>query len=287
MDDCLGRFAREEMVERALRFLDEKIQRPVFNHGNDGPLPATAANVVSTRGSGGRFAPETGPGSIRRSIGQVEPFLEDVKARGFAPRGLLDVGANIGDWTRMALSVFVDLPFVLIEPQQEMCASLQSLAARPGCYFVNAGAGSENGQMVQTIWQDLGGSSFLPPIEDELLRSGRQRLTKIVTIDDVLQECWGFQPDLVKLDVQGFELAALSGATQLFGRTELFIIETSLFEFMPRQPSTRDVINFMAERGYELYDIAEYGRRPFDGALGQIDVSFVKSRGYFRNSNAW
>jgi hypothetical protein len=32
-------------------------------------------------------------------------------------------------------------------------------------------------------------------------------------------------------------------------------------EFMPRQPITREVIAFMSDRGYELYDITEYLRR--------------------------
>lgn len=231
---------------------------------------------------------DAAPGAVERPIGNVRAFLEDIKFRGFHPRGLLDVGANIGDWTRMALSIYPDLAFVLIEPQREMVTSLQALAARPGCHFVNAAAGAQPGEAVQTIWPDLGGSSFLPPVEQEALASGRQRLTPIVTIDAILKdEAPTFEPDLVKLDIQGFELEALRGGTTLFGRTEVFIIEMSLFSFMPRQPLVRDVMSFMAARMYEFYDITEYGRRPFDGALGQVDFAFVKSDGLFRRSAAW
>jgi FkbM family methyltransferase len=286
---ALVRFAPPPLVERALRFLDDKIAQPLSANGWELSVIAPSADVFSVeKHAHARIAPDTGPSSVPRAIGLIRSFLEDIKARGFAPRGLLDIGANVGDWTRMALSIFPDLRFVLIEPQREMRASLESLAERPGCFFINAAAGPKSGHMVQTIWEDLGGSSFLPPVEEELLRSGRQRLTKIMTIDEALQqECGGFQPDLVKIDVQGFELAVLAGAKQLFDCVELFIIETSLFEFMPGQPLTRDVINFMTQRGYEFYDVTEYGRRPFDGALGQIDLAFVKAKGFFRNSNAW
>jgi hypothetical protein len=54
-------------------------------------------------------------------------FLEDIKARGFLPRGIVDVGANRGDWTRMALSVFPGTPVLTIEPQHQMAACLSAL----------------------------------------------------------------------------------------------------------------------------------------------------------------
>jgi hypothetical protein len=37
------------------------------------------------------------PATTGRPIGRVRSFLEDVRARGFRPRGLVDIGANRGD----------------------------------------------------------------------------------------------------------------------------------------------------------------------------------------------
>jgi FkbM family methyltransferase len=231
----------------------------------------------------------TGPGARQRPIGNIASFLEDIKARGFMPRGIVDVGANRGDWSRLALSVFPETPTLMIEPQDEMEASLSQLAReRPACHYVKAGAGRDEGDLIQTIWADLAGSSFLPEPDSEKLKIGSQRGTKITTIDSLLSGPYrNFHPDLMKLDIQGFELEALAGAQTTFGETEVFILETSLFEFMPRMPITRQVISFMSDRGYELYDITEFLRRPFDGALGQVDLAFVKSRGMFRTDSRW
>jgi FkbM family methyltransferase len=231
---------------------------------------------------------------IRRNrggaIGTIVDFLENIRTRGFVPRGIIDVGANRGDWTRLALSIFPDASVIMIEPQDEMEPYLSKLGSSvPTCHYIKAGAGRAAGELVQTIWPDLNGSSFLPEMDSSQLRRGKQRKTQIVTIDSLLSETYpDFVPDLVKLDIQGFELEALSGAQKTtFGRTEVFILETSLFSFLPRQPIAREVISFMGEREYELYDITGYLRRPLDGALGQADLAFVKAEGRFRAHSKW
>jgi FkbM family methyltransferase len=234
-----------------------------------------------------RSAPST-PASTGRPIGNVISFLQDVRARGFTPTGILDVGANRGEWTRMALSIYPSASVVMIEPQDEMDVPLLSLCReRPSCHHVKAGAGRIEGELIQTISDDLAGSSFLLVPDDDQIRTGRQRRTRVLPIDSILAQYPEFRPGLVKLDIQGFELEALMGGNKLFETTEVFIIETSLFSFMKGCPITREVISFMADRGYEIYDFTEYGRRPYDGALGQVDIAFVKSHGLLRSSNLW
>jgi FkbM family methyltransferase len=227
-------------------------------------------------------------GSKYRGIGDFPTFLEDIGARGFAPAFVLDVGGNLGDWTRMALRVFPKARFLLIEPQIETRDSLNALCAEfPNVAWVLAGAGATKGELALSVGGHIGASSFLPAADEGLAQVGRQRRVDIITIDELLASRQSGIPDLVKMDIQGFEIEAMKGGHTLFGRTELFILEVSLYEFMDRMPILSEIVAFMHERGYELYDIPGYFRRPLDGALAQLDFAFARRGGFLRKSSKW
>lgn len=228
------------------------------------------------------------PPGFDRPFADMRPFLEFVRDLGFDPSFVVDVGANRGRWTETAKEVFPRAEFLLVEPQPEMRAPLDELCARlDGVRWLEVAAGAREETRLQTIWEDLEGSSFRPSPDPERLARGTQRPAPVRRLDDLLAEAGGRLPDLVKLDIQGFELEALEGASSLFGHTELFVLETSLYRFLEGLPLVREVTDFLAERGYEIYDVAGYIRRPSDGALGQLDLAFAKSRGFLRRDDRW
>ena len=229
-------------------------------------------------------------GSDKRPIGRMDHLLEDLKIRGLNCKTILDVGAHSANWSRMAKKVYPYADFCLIEPQIEMKEQLENFCIefKDSIYFLS-GAGAKNDVLTLTLFDDLGSSSFLPHSDAQLKHGGKQREIKIITIDDLINSEKIKPPELIKLDVQGFELEALKGASKTFGYTEAYILEVSLFSFedVPGMPIFSDVINFMLERGYVVYDFPGFLRRPLDGALGQCDICFVKRNGFLRNSNSW
>ena len=228
------------------------------------------------------------PGGPGRPIGNMSKLLQDMKARGLSCSTILDVGANTGHWSRIAKSVFPSSKCILIEPLVETIPALEKFIKDfPGSVHIPFGAGAEATQLTFTVWDDLQGSSFIPDENKTLREKGKQRSIKVVRIDDLIADKQLPIPDLIKLDIQGFELEALKGASSTFGVTEVYILEVSLFRFDPKVPLITDVIRFMEERNYSVYDFPGFLRRPYDGALGQCDICFVKSSGLFRNSVAW
>ena len=103
-----------------------------------------------------------------------------------------------------------------------------------------------------------------------------------ITLDGLCRERDLQGPFLIKVDVQGAELDALEGATQILEHTEYIILEVSLFKFFINGPQFYDVIVFMKERGFVVYDMLGYNYRLLDGAMSQADLVFVKEKGMFR-----
>jgi Methyltransferase FkbM domain len=118
---------------------------------------------------------------------------------------------------------------------------------------------------------------------------GKQRRVPIVTLDGLIDAGKMPVPEFAKFDVQGFELEALQGATKLLSQTEVFILEVSLFRFWQNgmQPIFHEVVNFMTDHGYLVYDFPGFLRRPYDGALAQVDVCFVKQDSALNQSQRW
>lgn len=235
-------------------------------------------------------APTTIRALSNRPVGSMVTVLEDLRLRGLECKSILDVGANSSSWSRLVKKIFHDAHFYLIEPQIEMEDKLIAFTTEfsNSAYFLN-GVGAKNEILTLTIWDDLAGSSVLPKEDEKLLKNGKQRKIEIVTIDDLIESNKIRIPELIKLDIQGFELEALKGATKTFGYTEVYILEVSLLPFSdgPGMPILSDVINFMLDYDYVVYDFAGFLRRPLDGALGQCDICFVKKDGFLRQSNDW
>jgi FkbM family methyltransferase len=226
---------------------------------------------------------------IRRShacVGEMSTFLRQLRRLGLKPTNILDVGANETEWCRMARHVFPESKFVLIEPQVEMQPFLESFCAEaPGSRWELAGAGREAGELTLNVQKDhLAGSSLIPI--SNATAAQEQRLVPIVTIDSLYPDAKSL-PELVKLDIQGFELEALAGATKLFGCTQCFIMEVGLYATSPNRPLLAEVVAFMDARNYKTYDIPGYLRRPLDGALAEVDLAFVLKNGVLDRDQRW
>ncbi len=238
---------------------------------------------------------------FRKKIKKVKPYLFDDKPigdiffllyylrdRGFECSHILDVGAHSADWARTAKKIFPDAVIYLVEPLTEMEEHLKKFTSDyPSSRYFLYGAGSKEETLYMTVSKALEGANFLQEENIYLKNSKVQREIKIITIDSLIQKKEIEIPQLVKMDIQGFELEALKGAELLFGKTEVFILEASFFEFIKGTPLISDVITFMAKKGYEIYDFAGFLRRPYDRALGQTDICFARKNGFLRSSDNW
>jgi methyltransferase FkbM-like protein len=135
--------------------------------------------------------------------------------------------------------------------------------------------------MTINVHPDLVGSSLLYEADGAGV-DGISREVPLKAIDDLCTEVKFGGPYLLKVDVQGAELLVLDGARRTLQDTELVILEVSLLHLYRDGPQLHDVVGYMRERGFLVYDIVGGHNRPLDGALAQVDLVFVRENGRFR-----
>ena len=80
-------------------------------------------------------------------------------------------------------------------------------------------------------------------------------------------------PYLVKIDVEGAGLEVLKGATETLTQTKAVVIEAFVGKSFNRTPDFGDLIIFMKERGFSVFDILAGSNR--DNKLFQVDLVFI------------
>lgn len=221
--------------------------------------------------------------SLDHEIG-METCLKLLSERGFKPNVILDVGAARGDWTKLAMLYWPSSKYFLVEPLDEWSTSLKSLKEKnPNISFISAAAGSQPGELpIFVNKKNIYWSSLMAEGDWDSSRS-----VPVVTIDQLFQEGYFKQPQLIKLDVQGFELSVLEGAKKTMENCELMLLELQFFRFSPSMNLLHESIAWIVENGFIPYEIVDTFRRPKDKAMGQCDMLFVREDHDLISSNDW
>ena len=83
--------------------------------------------------------------------------------------------------------------------------------------------------------------------------------------------------NMIKLDVQGSEIDILNGLGKFISCFEIIILETAVKEYNKGSPLFVDVIKFMNEKNYTLYDVCDLKRLGMNNSfLIQLDAVFIR-----------
>jgi FkbM family methyltransferase len=206
------------------------------------------------------------------SFPSIPAALRYLKAWGFNPATMIDVGAFRGDWTRMAKVIFPAAKVAMIEAQESARPFLQDVSAHlSDVLYRIALLGAVDGEPVD-FFEMLTGSSVF----EEQSSVPRKKLSTITTrLDTLISNDFKWERiDLLKLDVQGYELEVLKGAPGCLRTCEVVLLEASLIPTNRGCPLIAEVIAFMDSSGFYLTDFCSQIRRT-DCALWQTDLLFL------------
>jgi len=103
------------------------------------------------------------------------------------------------------------------------------------------------------------------------------------TLDSVVAWRKMIGPILLKADVQGYELEVLRGANETLRNIEVILLEVATLPYNIGAPLFSEVVAFMADRRFVVYDFCHLHRRQSDNAAFQVDVLFVREESALRS----
>ncbi|MFD0863078.1 FkbM family methyltransferase [Sungkyunkwania multivorans] len=215
--------------------------------------------------------------------------LQNMARLGFEAPVILDGGAHKGNWTKMVSKIFPDSKYILVEPNPTVFSKIrENLKGQDLEYtVVEKALGATSGHLELNIWEDadkeLTGSSLCTHVRGTATKTLRCEVAPLDTLIDVYNET----PNLVKLDLQGYEINALKGAEKILRSAELLIIEFGCLEAYIDRTSVDELMDFLYERDYRLYDIVDLHYRPYDKALTGGDFFFIKKNSKLRAYSGW
>jgi FkbM family methyltransferase len=217
-------------------------------------------------------------------VPDTDASLAAMKRRGFRSRIAIDVGAYSGEWTLALRGLYRETRVLMVEPQAARRARLEALThVHDGVEFVPALLGSAAAARV-TFYQAETGSSVL---RDPGNGSVHSTAMEMMTLDDITRGTRFERADFLKLDVQGYELEVLKGAEHVLGSVEAVMMEVNLIAVYEGAPLVHEVVAYMAARGFRVYDVCTFFRRPYDNALWQMDMIFVRADSALMASTRW
>lgn len=195
---------------------------------------------------------------------------------------IVDGGARVGNVTKKYLELFPNAHVHAFEPEPGGFATISSEFSKDSrVTVVNEALGSSAGNAPFFVGgQREEMSSLLPRAAGK--RYYRHDLTElpggvqVTTLDNYFYR--KPSPHIIKLDLQGGELDALSGSRNILLRLRnplMLYLEVLFVELYQQNPLLLDVWSFLLDRDYTLFDIYNLSRSKVNRRLKVADVLFV------------
>ena len=197
---------------------------------------------------------------------------------------IVDGGANNGSTIELFLKQYKFPTIHAYEPIPELVDKLKKrFEGRNNIIIHDSAIGSEKKTIVFNIVNNLVSSSVFEPsslnknLHGENVRVVKKVEVKQVRLEEELKSVGNV--DLLKLDLQGYELEALRGCGALLNRVKIITTEIEFVPLYDDQPLFGDIDIYLRTHGFKLLNLYELYTHP-DGQLTAGDAVYLNRRYY-------
>lgn len=195
---------------------------------------------------------------------------------------IIDAGANRGAMTEHFLKQYESPEILAFEAIPELAEALKTrFSNKPNVRIINCALGEKEKKARFHITGNLSSSSIYKPTRENIDYHGTA-LSISRVIDVKVNKLSTFigkfrSIDILKLDVQGYELAVLKGAGSSLKKVKVITAEVEFVPMYIGQPLFAEIDIFLRKNGFSLLNIYEIWTHE-DGQIEAGDVVYVNKR---------
>ncbi|MDD2714780.1 MAG: FkbM family methyltransferase [Candidatus Wallbacteria bacterium] len=174
---------------------------------------------------------------------------------------VFDVGANVGDWAKLALEINSKISLHCFEPSSATFDILKNNSFPPNVFLNNVGLGDTSGELELQIAGEGSGANSIYQRRGVLdnIKFKAEKIT-VLTLDDYCSTHNLKQIDFLKIDVEGHELAVFKGMREMLKKGQVKVIQ---FEYGGSYLDARiqlgDIWELFSSLDYSFYKIFPAG----------------------------
>lgn len=200
------------------------------------------------------------PSVINNGYLHIERMIEIIQSRSIDVKVVLDIGAASGETCKKFAESFPYAKVYAFEPIKSTFQKLvDNTKAITSISAFNLGLGSKQATVSINITGRVTSSSILATNENEFFTEPepfRIVSTEEIFIDTLDQRMNGEAAvQLIKMDVQGYELEVLKGGVETLKRTSFVLLELQNHQIYQGAPQYFEIDTFLRENGFELFDM--------------------------------
>ena len=206
-----------------------------------------------------------------------QDFIRNLIQAGITIDSIYDVGASNGGWSALMAKVIPHATFNLFEPlESDQYAAIlaEVLRDRPDFRLHRVALGDEETTLRLNLFTNHGGSSLIDSDWEGVVT---KKPVPVRRLDDVVSSLKLPPADLIKMDVQGFELKILNGGENTCRQAKALMIETWLYRgYGPDTPLLGEIIDWMTEHNFKLVSLGDTYVSP-DLTVFSVDAFFLRN----------
>ena len=207
-------------------------------------------------------------------------IITRAKMLGVLPKTVIDVGANIGQFSVAASKLFQLEAIYPIEPDPRVAKILgKNIGESISKNIVISAIGSEVGERLFNVNLDSQVSSMLPLGVDRIkgypgASVAEKIIVPITTLDALFFEKFLPKPILLKIDVQGFEDQVIAGAKKFLTKVQWVLVEVSFATLYEGELDFDSITSLMEENGFRFVGPINFHVSPTTREIIEMDALF-------------